>query len=309
MARMTLRRGTILYGATVIVLALGLPIIWVAYLSIGRARMDLSLLDPYVETQSYAKLIEAVQSRPVGKDGFSFVALGDSRSYFHRAKAILGKAAEEGPTFIFANGDIVRKGTVEEYLEHHFPLVETIAPIPYITAPGNHEEGPLRDFTPFKYLYGDLRFSFDYGGARFVGINNSDATKMGADDLAYLDRELAKPGAQYKFVTFHVPPAFLEQAVESEGERGFVWNAGKFHNLMVKHGVNDVFVGHVHGFATQVIDGVRYTITGGAGAELTEQLGEEGKFHHFVLVRVRPEGIERELVKLVHGEWVRGPIL
>ena len=69
--------------------------------------------------------------------------------------------------------------------------------------------------------------------------------------------------------------------------------------------VDHVFAGHVHGFASEVIDGIRYTITGGGGANLTEALGDEGAVHHFLLIHVSPDGIRNEVVKFVDNEWSR----
>lgn len=292
-----------------LVVALGLPAAYWVYRQVTWVEMDLSLLDEYAATESYERLYERIRNREAGEGGFFFVALGDTRSFKGRAQRILRKAAEFEPAFILSNGDIVRHGTVEEYGEYHMPLMRDLDPIPFIPAPGNHEEGPNHNFGPFKRLYGDVRFSFDFAGSRFVGINNGDLDKMGWGDIRYLEDELGKaPEVEHKFVIFHVPPEFLENAVESEGTRGFAWNAKRFHRLMVEHKVDHVFSGHVHGFASEVIDGVRYTITGGGGASLTDNLGEEGRVHHFILVKVSPEGLTNEIIKMNRSDWIQEPI-
>jgi predicted phosphodiesterase len=293
---------TILIG--LVLLGLG-GLGYYAYTIATRVELDLSPLEPYAETENIEALIGRIQATPPSEEVFRFVALGDTRSFYHRALNVLSRAAEESPVFMLSNGDIVRKGTVKEYIDHHLKLMEAIAPIPFIVAPGNHERGPNRDFAAFKALYGDLRFSFDYGNARFVGINNGDRMKVGGDDLRYLETELSKPGVDYKFVVFHSPPEFLESAVESEGSRGFSWNAKRLHRLMVEEEVDHVFAGHVHGFASELIDGIRYTITGGGGANVTEALGDEGAVHHFLLIHVSPDGIRNEVVKFVDNVWSR----
>ncbi len=271
-------------------------------------QLNLDELAPFAETESYPRLIERIQAQPVGDDGFTFVALGDTRSNINIARMVLSEVQTEKPAFIFANGDIVRRGRVEEYEAHHMRLMEMIRPIPFITAPGNHERGPNNDFSAFKAIYGDLRFSFDYGGCRFIGFNNCDFGGVSSNDLAFLRDELSKPGADHKFVTFHIPPAYLENAVESDGSRGFTWNADAFHDLMVEFNVDHVFVGHIHGYATENIDGVQYTITGGAGADLTENLGEAGEVHNYVVVRVTPDGVKAEVVRHVGDNWERSPV-
>ncbi|MCP4643674.1 MAG: hypothetical protein GY851_24725, partial [bacterium] len=187
--------------------------------------------------------------------------------------------------FIVCNGDIVRRGRMEEYLVHHLRLIDLLAPTPFITVPGNHEAGPFGDFAPYKAIYGTDRFSFDYGGCRIVGVNNGDSG-MSRGDLRYLRNELAKPGADHKFVVFHVPPLFVQTTEDEEEGRGFRWNSGKLRVLMTEMNVDQVFMGHIHGFNTQVVDGVRYTITGGAGASLSSALPKEGQVHNYVVVHV-----------------------
>ena len=260
------------------------------------------------KTQNYDVCIKSIQAKPVPPEGFSFVALGDTRSNIDVARAVLSHAAKEKPLFILCNGDIVRRGRVEEYTAHHMQLIDMIAPVPMLVAPGNHERGPNGDFEPFRALTGGERFSFDYGGCRFVGLNNADSNGMSNDDIDYLDTELSKPGVEHKFVVFHIPPRFLENAIETEEGRGFSWNARRMRALFTKEKVDQVFVGHVHGFATQVVDGVRYTITGGAGANLAESLKKEGQVHNFVVVHVTPQGVRNEVVKEIDGEWVRSEI-
>lgn len=269
-----------------------------------HVEMDLSSLEPYAETENYEALFQRVQDRPIGEEGFKFVVLGDTRSNFLKAREVMTHAASHNPAFILSNGDLVRRGTVEEYLDHHLRLIDEIKPIPFIPAPGNHERGPNYDFSAFVKIYGDLKFSFDYGNCRFIGVNNGDRTKMTGRDVRYIRDQLEKPGAEHAFVIFHQPPTFLENAVESEDSRGFTMNAKRLHKLFIEHGVNHVFVGHVHGFATEEFDGVRYTITGGAGANLTETLGDEGMVYNYVLVHVTPDGVRAEVYKQLAGGWV-----
>lgn len=296
------RKGVAFVCAAVLV---ALPLIYLVYEVASWVEQDLAALRPFGSSESYENLFTRVGTSEIGDNGFSFVVLGDTRSFYQRALNVLSQAAKESPAFMLSNGDIVRRGLVEEYLSHHLKLVEEIAPIPFIPIPGNHEAGPNKDFAAFKSIYGDVQFSFDYGNSRFIGINNGDFNKLGDDDLAFIESELAKPDVDHRFVIFHVPPEFLESAVESEGSRGFSWNADAFHRLMVKYKVDHVFAGHVHGFATEKIDGVQYTITGGGGANLTDALGEEGRVYNYVLITVAPEGVRNEVLKFVGGEWVR----
>jgi 3',5'-cyclic AMP phosphodiesterase CpdA len=189
-------------------------------------------------------------------------------------------------------------------------LVETIADVPMIPVPGNHEEGPNLDFVAYEALYGDQRFSFDYAGWRFVGFNNSEKTvRVSKSDLLWVEEELSKPGADHKVVMLHVPPAYLVAGGGGEAyDRGFNWNAEAFHALMCDQGVELVFCGHLHGYATEVRDGVRYTITGGGGAPLSKNLGEKGNVYNYVIVNATPSGPTLEVMRFYEGQWQRDAV-
>lgn len=275
------------------------------YQAVTFEQLNLEPLLPYAKTENYLELVKRIQAHAPADAGFSFVALGDTRSNLDMARKVVGAAASEKPAFVLGNGDIVRRGRPEEYLAHHLRLVELIKPLPFITVPGNHEEGPNRDFGPFIALFGAEQFSFDYGNARFVGINDSRWYGIGPSQLKYLETELSKPGVKYKFVAFHVPPRDMSIFVDSDEGRGFRWNAQRLRTLMTAQHVNAVFMGHVHGFAQQTVDGVKYIVTGGAGANLAERLPEEGRVHNYVVVKVSPETVQYEVVRLVNNEWVR----
>jgi hypothetical protein len=54
------------------------------------------------------------------------------------------------------------------------------------------------------------------------------------------------------------------------------------------------------------VDGVRYTLTAGAGAPLSKRLPQEAQVYNYVVLHVDSEGCRREVVRCVGGEWVRG---
>lgn len=281
-----------------------LMVVLLVYFFVPWRPEALERLKPLAAKLNYAALERAVAANVVGPSGFRFVVLGDTRSNTAAAVTVLGQAAGEHPVFIVNTGDTVRHGTVEEFLDDYMKLVEAV-PMPQIPVPGNHDEGPNRNFAAFKALFGSTRFSFDYGGCRFVGFNNGDWLGVDGTDLKYLETELAKPGASYKFVFFHQPPDY----VQASGRRGFSWHAKEFRRLMKANGVTEVFMGHIHGYATEVIDGIRYTITGGGGAPLaTAELGPEGGVLNLVTVTVGGGQVTQDVVRLIEGEWKRSAI-
>lgn len=280
--------------------------------NITQSREDLRPLQEVATTQSYAALIRTIKAEPAPPEGFAFVVLGDSRGNMEMAKKVYRQAALEKPAFIMHTGDLTSHGTVADYLHYHLPLVDQIAPLPVIPVPGNHEKGPEEDFSGFKAIYGADRFSFVFGGCRFVGVNNGDEDRLSTADLKYLETELSAPVPGMKFVFQHVPPTFVEKSAAKArakvGYHGFTANADALRNLMKSKKVQAVFFGHDHGFATRTFDGVHYTITGGAGAHLYKRMNWLVPEYHYVVVFVTPQGVRQELVRLHEDQWVRSRI-
>ncbi|MCP4639751.1 MAG: hypothetical protein GY851_04930 [bacterium] len=271
---------------------------------------DVSLLKPFHERYNYARLEEDLLAEPGERDRFTFAVLGDSRNNVSMAARVYTVAASEDPRVIFNTGDLIRGGTVSEFLDNHIPLLEITDPVPVFCVPGNHERGPRRDFSAYEALYGGTRFAFDYGACRFVGFNASENIRISEGELAFLDEELSKPGAKYKFVFFHIPPKYFEATICPDDRRGFSWNADELREILTRHRVTEVFMGHIHGYASTVVDGVRYTLTAGAGAPLSARLPVEARLYHCLVLHVTPEGLTQELVYLSHetGEWTRRTI-
>jgi len=291
-------------------LLLGGPVVLIAVVGISwltSSPGDLSLLAPHAERYGYDRLLAQLKTQDAPNDSFRFVVLGDSRNNIAVAGGVFEQAATEQPVMIFHTGDMIRGGTVKEYLENYVPLLEAVDPIPVFAVPGNHERGDRHDYAAFKALYGDTRFSFDYGPCRFVGLNVSEKVSVTSSDLEYLEAELSRPGAEHKFVFFHVPPKYFEGQVATDDRRGFDWNADQFRDLLSRHRATEVFMAHIHGYATSVIDDVRYTLSAGAGASFSDRLPEEGRIFHYMVVHVSPEGLSEELVYLdaSTGEWRR----
>ncbi len=289
-------------GLLVAVLALLFAVQWLlAGRGMGRLR---SLRATYGLDVMAADLIR----REGDADTFRLVVLGDTRNMVKIARDVYGRVSGEQPAMIFHTGDIVRHGTPTELLRNHVQLLDITNPAPMFCVPGNHERGVRRDFAAFRALYGDDRFSFDYGGCRFVGFNNCTKGRGSVrdDDLAWLDKELGRSGAGHKYVFMHIPPVYFEATfVSDRRRRGFTRNADAFHALMQKHGVDEVFMAHIHGYASTVMAGVRYTLTAGGGAPLSGRLAKEGRAYNYVVLRVTPTTVRRTVVRGTGENWSR----
>lgn len=70
-----------------------------------------------------------------------------------------------------------------------------------------------------------------------------------------------------------------------------------FTELMAKHRVDEVFLGHIHAYSTATLDGVSYTVAGGGGAGLHDRFGPSGNVHHYVICDVTSDGITQQVVR------------
>lgn len=272
-------------------------------LRIFQAWLGMKRLEGKVN-QRYDALLERLPEEETIEGSWSFAVLGDTRNNTAIAKKIYSHIEGYAPVLAFHTGDIVRGGTADELLDKHIAIVEKEMPsVPLFCIPGNHERGPKRDYKAFKYLYGDDRFSFAFKDCRFVGINNNLRDYVQDEDLAYLKEELQHP-AKHRFVFLHIPPAFFEETFVSDTRRrGFKKNAEDFHSLMKEYGVDEVFMAHIHGYATLLRDGVRYTLTAGGGAPLSHRIVEENRHYHYIDCHVTAEGIVRTLKLYEKSQW------
>jgi hypothetical protein len=233
------------------------------------------MLGPYRNRFGVESMIERLASRDPGEGkGFRFVVLGDSRSQFG----------------LWSNGDIVPRGYVEELHDYYIPpLLETN--IPYFVAIGNHDVGGEGQATEYRYLFGEnsLNFHFDYGGFRFVFMDNVSAAQPYDQTLTWLDSILSQTPPGFRQLVFtHRPPADIEKWAYHS------WNLESstvFTQTMTRHGVEHVFLGHIHAYSTAMKDGVAYTISGGGGAGLHDRYGPDGNVHHYLICDVEPDGL------------------
>ena len=259
------------------------------------------------EQYRISRLISGLKAHEKPGTAFTFVVLGDTRGARDVPLEIHEQVKKESPVFIVNTGDLVRFGTAREYVARYLPILEIMEPIPVLSVPGNHDRGPRNDFAGYRAVCGGERFSFDYGPCRFIGVNNGKRPRMEADDIEFLRQELSKSPVQFKFVFIHIPPRYFEDGVITTAKRrGFRKFQQEFRALMTDQCVTEVFMGHIHGYATQEIDGVRYTLSAGAGAPLCKQLPAEARVHHYIAIRVDCGQFEREVIRSIDGQWRRG---
>jgi 3',5'-cyclic AMP phosphodiesterase CpdA len=131
-----------------------------------------------------------------------------------------------------------------------------------------------------------LWWSRTIGNVLIVGLNSNDADNP--DQLAFLERTLARSDARWKIVALHHPPY-------SAGYQGSSVHVREvFAPLFAEYGVQLVLSGHDHDYQrSKPIDGVTYIVSGAAAG--TRRTGEASftavsfSWHHFLDIAAFPD--------------------
>jgi hypothetical protein len=264
-----------------------------------RAGLE-KLLSQYQQHFNFENQIKRLGKDPRSADGsYRYVVMGDSRSQWALWSSMVKHidSLDPKPAFVVNSGDAVPKGHAGEFNEYYVPpLLKT--EVPFFIAIGNHDTGDDDMAREFRYLFGknSLNYYFDYGKARFVFFDNASDASSPEETLKWLDKTLAQtPKGYLKFVAAHKPPKNIEKwayhAWHDEESRTFT-------DLMTKHKVSEVDLGHIHAYSTAKHDGVDYTLSGGGGAGLHDRYGPGGNVHHYVICDVTANGtVRRQVVR------------
>jgi len=208
-----------------------------------------------------------------------FLAYGDTRTYpaDHNSVAnsmISTFTSDPGyQTFALVAGDLVNNGNAEadwdnQFFDPTYSGIQTLLRnVPYLSAIGNHEGSGILFQKYFPYPFVDRRYwSFDYGPAHFVVIDQYTDYGPGSAQLTWIESDLAATTKAWKFICLHEPG----------------WSSGGGHGneipvqdyiqpLCEQYGVAIVFGGHNHYYARASVSGIEHITTGGGGAPLRTQ--------------------------------------
>ena len=233
-------------------------------------------------------------------DSVSFFAYGDTRSNPGTHNQVANEMlaiCNEDPEFqsiIISVGDLVYNGDIESYWDNEFfdpsysGIQEMLADMPYQSCMGNHEgSGVLfKKYFPYPFVNGRY-WSFDYGPAHFVVVDQYTSYTPGSAQLTWIQNDLASTTKPWKFIYLHEPG----------------WSAGGHSNntivqnyiqpLCVQYNVPIVFGGHNHYYARALVDGIEHITTGGGGAPLYQpditypHIVTATKANHFCKIQIK----------------------
>ena len=221
----------------------------------------------------------------------NFYVFGDSQGYQGGLEQIVTAANLHRPDFLFHCGDLTPFGQENQYQAVKAVLDQSIVPV--YTTIGNHD---LKDGGGVLYeeYFGFSRYSFDIGLAHFTVFNTSSGD-VSSQEFSWLEQDLTQTEAEFRFVFTHIPP-FDPRTGDNHSLINSTTST-QLMSLFETHDVDVVFTGHIHMYNETVVNGVRYVITGGAGASLYAD-EDSGGIYHYMKVTLNDSGLTIEPVLL-----------
>jgi predicted phosphodiesterase len=191
--------------------------------------------------------IASQDQRPPLKDGSTrFAVIGDSGTgdshQVDVAKTLTAWRMKFPYEFVLMMGDNLYGGDRPQDYQKKFeiPYKQLLGEgVKFYAALGNHDNPNQRLYKPFN-MNGERYYSFkpQRGSVRFFAL---DSNYVDDKQLAWLDKELAASGSDWKICFFHHP---LYSSGETHGSADL--QRDKLEPMFVKHGVNVVLTGHEH---------------------------------------------------------------
>jgi hypothetical protein len=217
---------------------------------------------------------------PANDAPFRIGVFGDSNNVVYSDfKVVVDRMKAEAPDFIAFSGDLVHDGAIQTQWDAWFEASgDLFASSPIMAAHGNHEAMATAYFAQFAQPGNEEYYSFDYGNAHFVVLNDTppDDAEF-AVQAKFLEADLAaavaRPTPPRWLVAMHHRPPYT-----SSGE-SFANPLTYFTPIYDKYHVDLVINGHEHCYeSTKPIkngvavptyaEGTFYLTTGGAGGLL-----------------------------------------
>jgi len=233
-----------------------------------------------------------------GSPAFRFVILGDRTGEARPGvfEEALREAAAEDPAFVVSVGDLI-EGLNDATVEGEWRALDAIlAPFrryPLYIAPGNHDVWSEKSEECFRRYTGrPLHYSFDYRQAHVTVLDNSRTDQFPADELAFLEKDLAAHATQpVKFIVSHRPSWVLNAIVRNPDF--------PLHQLAKKYGVEAVIAGHIHEMLHVTLDGVEYISMPSSGGHLRlAKRYEDGWFYGYALFTVSGKAVQIQIKEL-----------
>jgi hypothetical protein len=217
------------------------------------------------------------------ESAFSFVLIGDTQKNPKVTGQIATLAWQRRPNFVVHLGDVVDNGPDKNEWAHELfgPCRELFGRVAVFPCIGNHERNHAHYYRYFSLPAPEYYYRYSYGNSDFFVLDTNKRMGPASEQVRWLDAELGKSRARWKFV-YHHHPAYSSD----DDDFGNTWkgqkstegdlNVRKLVPIYEKHNVDAVFNGHIHVYERTwpiragKVDpkGVVYITSGGGGGRL-----------------------------------------
>lgn len=262
--------------------------------------------------------IGTFQTAPDAKTAWAFGILGDTQ----RNPEITRKCADGifalRPNLMIHLGDVVDDGFAKhQWVSELFePCSKLFAHVPSFPVIGNHEKNAHWYYDYFSMPEPEYYYTFHYGNAQFFMIDSNKDLSPGSEQYKWLEKELRKSKATWKFAAHHHPCFSSDEddygdKWKGKAPKGYAWgdkNASQLVELYEKYGIDIAFAGHIHSYertwpilqmAVNQKNGVRYIVSGGGGGGLEQAAPQRSWFtlhvqrgHHYCFASVQDRTIQ-----------------
>ncbi len=240
----------------------------------------------------------------------SFYAYGDTRTNPQDHDAVSAQILKQMTsarlhTFILSTGDMVSNGNKEESWNNEFfdqnyeNISKMLAALPYMTSMGNHEgQGDLfGKYFPYEFFQNErYYYSFKYGIAHFIALDQFAKLKPGSEQYKWLENELKTSTSKWKIIMLHKP------GYTAGGHKGNSVVVKYLQPLFKKYGVKLVLAGHNHYYARSEVSGISHITTGGGGAPLYSPKMKSyvkiiDKSNHFLIIDIDGDVLKLKAIR------------
>ncbi|MBX2898512.1 MAG: metallophosphoesterase [Cyclobacteriaceae bacterium] len=249
---------------------------------------------------------------------YMFSIVGDTEARPHVSDRIAKMIWGERPNFLLLVGDLTDGGFKDQKFEWNYEyfagITQLASRVPVFPVAGNGEADLFWYNQYHPSLPKDGYYKFSYGNADFFMLNSNRENDFapGGAQYVWLEQELKKSQAKWKFVAHHHAPYSAD-----EDDYGNAWTGTstlgdqairKIVPLYEQYGVDMVFFGHLHTYQRTLSitenqvstrKGVIYIQTGGSGGNLEDFAPSRAWFsaktyrgHHYCTVTVNHTNLE-----------------
>ncbi len=201
------------------------------------------------------------------------------------------------PAFGFNTGDMILGYTDDSALiEREWEVYDSVTRIfksPIYHVPGNHDIWDSVSYRIYRRRFGPTYYAFDTLGSLFIVLNSDEPgyrETISPEQFKWLKKLLKHAKGRYRHIFLFIHrPLFWETKTAS-------WWREKVHPMLKEAGVEIVFAGHWHVYEYGMMDGIKYVVSGGAGAHIGKY-PEAGYFYHYLLVIVDGDSVSWAVIK------------